>query len=131
MTAPIKVFIIDDHVEVRQALKTRLSSAPDMQVVGDTGEADDALRQLRALHADIVLIESKRADGRGLEIINWIAQSRLAGPVIVLTSYPSEWERWAAHRAGAAHYLLKDIDSPCLIDQIRRAAAERLTPIGQ
>jgi two-component system nitrate/nitrite response regulator NarL len=130
MSVPISVFIIDDHAEVRQALKTRLSSAPDMRVVGETGEAEEAIQQLRRLRADIVLIESKRADGRGLEIISWIAQGRLAGAVIVLTSYPSEWERWAAHRAGATHYLLKDIDSPVLIDQIRRAAAERFISVS-
>jgi DNA-binding NarL/FixJ family response regulator len=37
----------------------------------------------------------------------------------VLTSYPSEWERWAAQRAGASLYLLKDIGSPSLVEQIR------------
>jgi DNA-binding NarL/FixJ family response regulator len=126
----VKVFIIDDHAEVRQALRMRLSSIPDMAVVGDAGEAEAALQQLRALHPDIVLIESKRTDGRGLEIISWIAQSRLAEAVLVLTSYPSEWERWAAHRAGAAHYLLKEIDSPVLIEQIRRTALEHLAPLS-
>lgn len=125
----VKVFIIDDHADVRQALRMRLSSTADVVVVGDAGEAEEALRQLRALHPDIVLIESKRTDGRGLEIISWVAQGRLAEAVLVLTSYPSEWERWAAHRAGAAHYLLKEIDSPVLIDQIRRTALEHLAPL--
>ena len=120
---PIRILIIDDHADVRQALKACLSSAPGMLVVGDTGEAEEGLRQTVALRPHIVLVETKRADGRGLEIVNWIAQSGLGARVIVLTSYPSEWERWAAHRAGAARYLLKDIGSPLLIDQIRVTAS--------
>ena len=55
---------------------------------------------------------------------DWIAALSVAlgAAVIVLTSYPSEWERWAAHRAGALNYLLKDIDSALLIERIRQAA---------
>jgi two-component system response regulator DevR len=122
MTSPLRIFIIDDHDDVRRALTAHLNSAPGMVVVGDTAEAEDGLLKARTLRPDVVLVETKRADGRGLEIVSWIAQSGIGARVIVLTSYPSEWERWAAHRAGAARYLLKDIGSPLLIDQIRGAA---------
>ena len=126
MAGPIRVFIMDDHADVRQALAARLGSAPEMVVVGDTGEAEAGLEKIKTLRPDVALIETKRADGRGLEIVNWIALSGVGTRVIVLTSYPSEWERWAAHRAGADCYLLKDIGSPALIDRIRSVvAAER------
>ncbi len=123
MSGTIRVLIVDDHAEVREALKYRLGSAPDMAVVGDVAEAEAAIAMTRNLRPDVVLIESKRADGRGLELINWIAESGLGSVVVVLTSYPSEWERWAAHRAGAVNYLLKEIDSSLLIERIRQAAA--------
>jgi DNA-binding NarL/FixJ family response regulator len=123
MAGSIRVLIIDNHDEVRQALKCRLSSASDMAIVGDVAEAEAAINLVRTLHPDVVLVETKRADGRGLELINWIAESGLGSVVVVLTSYPSEWERWAAHRAGAVNYLLKEIDSPLLIERIRQAAA--------
>jgi DNA-binding NarL/FixJ family response regulator len=132
MNAPIRVFIIDDHTAVRQALAARLGSAPETVVVGETGDAEEALLQLRGVLPDVVLVETKRSDGRGLEIISWIAQCGAGARVVVLTSYPSEWERWAAYRAGAACYLLKDIGSPQLIEQICAVAmphvASAITP---
>ncbi len=123
MSGPLRILIIDDHDDVRHALTARLSSAPGMAVVGETADAEDGLLKTRTLRPDVVVVETKRADGRGLEIVSWIAQSGIGARVIVLTSYPSEWERWAAHRAGAARYLLKDIASPLLIEHIRSAAA--------
>jgi DNA-binding NarL/FixJ family response regulator len=127
MAHPLRLLIIDDHDAVRRALTARLNAAPGMQVVAETADAEEGLQQTRALRPDVALVETKRADGRGLEIVSWIAQSGLGVRVIVLTSYPSEWERWAAHRAGAARYLLKDIGSPLLIDQIRNAASDTLS----
>lgn len=123
MSGPIRIVIVDDHVEVRQALRYRLGSAPDITVVGDVAEAEVAVNLVRTVRPDVVLVETKRTDGRGLELISWIAESGLGTVVVVLTSYPSEWERWAAHRAGAVNYLLKDIDSCVLIERIRHAAA--------
>jgi len=122
MSDPLRVFIIDDHDAVRRALAARLNAEPGVCVVGEAADAEDGLLQVRSLRPDVALVETKRADGRGLEIVSWIAQSGIGARVVVLTSYPSEWERWAAHRAGAARYLLKDIGSPLLIDQIRGAA---------
>ncbi len=122
---PLKVYLIDDHPAVRQALRERLCSAQGILVVGETGEAEAGLLAVRTLRPDVVIVETKRADGRGLEIVSWIAQSGLGAKVVVLTSYPSEWERWAAHRAGASLYLLKDIDSPQLVEQVRSVLSPR------
>ena len=125
MSAPLRILLIDDHDDVRRALMARLNSAPGMTVVGETADAEDGLLKTRTLRPDVVVVETKRTDGRGLEIVSWIAQSGIGTRVIVLTSYPSEWERWAAHRAGAARYLLKDIASPLLIEHIRGATTDR------
>jgi|SRR5574337_519220 DNA-binding NarL/FixJ family response regulator len=125
MSAPLRILIIDDHDDVRRALMARLNSAPGMTVVGETADAEEGLLKTRTLRPDVVVVETKRTDGRGLEIVSWIAQSGIGTRVIVLTSYPSEWERWAAHRAGAARYLLKDIASPLLIEHIRSATTDR------
>lgn len=119
MAEPIRVYILDDHEEVRQALAARLSAMPDMLIVGSATGSEPALAQLRCARPDVVLVETKRGDGRGLELVHWIAQSAPGARVIVLTSYPSEWERWAAYRAGATGYFLKDINSSQLVEQIR------------
>jgi DNA-binding NarL/FixJ family response regulator len=119
---PIRVYVVDDHDDVREALVTHLRAAPDLLVVGETGGAEKAILEIKDLRPDVVLVETKRGDGRGLEIVSWISHSGFGGHIVVLTSYPSEWEEWAAHRAGAAYYLLKEIGSPRLMEEIRRAA---------
>lgn len=122
MQGPVRVFIIDDHDDVRRALVMRLKASPSIEVIGDSGEADAALLQVQAQQPQVVLVETKRADGRGLEIVSWLALSGLGTRVFVLTSYPSQWERWAVRRAGAEHYFLKEIDTAQLIEQILCAA---------
>ncbi|MCS6910777.1 MAG: response regulator transcription factor [Anaerolineales bacterium] len=125
MPQVIRVLILDDHAEVRQALRQRLGYAPDIHVVGDVGDAEQALATVSSLKPDVVLMESKRSDGRGLELIHWIARNYPVSLIIVLTSYPTEWECWAARRAGARQYLLKDIGSVELVEHIRQAVADQ------
>ncbi|MGH2522077.1 MAG: response regulator [Anaerolineales bacterium] len=119
MSDPIRVFIVDDHDDVRRALSARLSASPHVTLVGEAAEVEAALRQIQALRPDATLVESKRADGRGLEVVSAIARNSGGTRVVVLTSYLNEWEEWAIHRAGAASYLLKGIDTNQLIAQLR------------
>jgi DNA-binding NarL/FixJ family response regulator len=67
---------------------------------------------------DLVLLEIKRKDGMGLELLRQLSTLSAAPRLAVLTSYPSEWEEEAALRAGAERYLLKNIDSEDLITTI-------------
>ncbi len=73
------------------------------------------LDQVRERRPDIVILETKRSDGMGLELIRQLAGLPDAPRLVVLTSYPSDWEERAARRAGASSYLLKEIDSEELI----------------
>ena len=123
MTSPFRVLIVDDHPEVRHALAVRLGSTPDVAVVGEIADAEEALQQAEALHPDVVVVETKRADGRGLELVSRLTHNLAGLKIVVLTSYLSEWEQWAAFRAGALRYLLKDIDTAQLLEQIRAVGA--------
>jgi len=118
----VRVFILDDHDQVREALAARLRAMPDVELVGEASEVESGLQQVEALRPDVVLVESKRNDGRGLEVVNSLLRQGSGTHVIVLTTYLSEWEEWAVRRAGVDRYLLKDIDSPKLMDHIRTAA---------
>lgn len=113
-----RVYIVEEHRSVRLALADRLSQSGVLQVIGHTGSADEVLRDVRQSCPDIVLMEVKRSDGMGLEILRQL--STLAKPprLVVLTSYPSFWERQAASRAGASSYLLKEIETEELIQHI-------------
>jgi DNA-binding NarL/FixJ family response regulator len=121
MTAA-RVYIIDEHVEVRSALAERLASESDLQVIGHSGGAEEALITGKEEKPDVVLIEVKRSDGMGLEILRQLATLPHQPRVAVLTTYPSSWEQEAAQRAGAIAYLLKDIDSQELVRSIASLA---------
>jgi two-component system response regulator DevR len=115
---PTRLLIIDEHRAVRQALVSRLQQTGKLQVVGSTGSTEEGLLQVEALRPNIVLLETKRSDGTGLETCRRIARSHPKTVVIVLTSYDDEDERQAAYMAGATRYLLKDIDSTQLVCEI-------------
>lgn len=120
-----RIFIVDERPAVRLALVDRLSQAPGIEVIGHTGDALEVAARVAEGRPDVVLVEVKRSDGMGLEIIRQVASLENAPRALVLTSYASEWEHEAARRAGASGYLLKDIDSEELIRQIVGLAQKR------
>jgi DNA-binding NarL/FixJ family response regulator len=118
------VYIVDEHTAVRTALAERLDQAASLEVIGHCDRADEAVLAVGSNHANVVLVEVKRSDGMGLEILRQISAMPHAPLVLVLTSYPSQWEKDAARRAGAKGYLLKDIDT----DEMIRYIQLRWTP---
>jgi DNA-binding NarL/FixJ family response regulator len=116
-----RLYIVDEHAPVRRALADRLSRAGSVMVVGDSSAPTEAMEAIQAGGIDIVLLEIKRSDGLGLELVRQISAPPDAPKVIVLTTYPTDWEEAAAKRAGAAAYLLKDLDAKELIRQILAA----------
>lgn len=116
-----RIYIIDEHAPVRRALADRLSRVGSVTVVGDSAEASEAIEAIHKDGIDIVLIEIKRSDGLGLELVRQISAPPEAPKVIVLTTYPTEWEEAAARRAGAAAYVLKDLDAKELLRHILAA----------
>jgi DNA-binding NarL/FixJ family response regulator len=119
-----RVYIVDEHDPVRLALADRLTKAAQIRVLGHSGNADEAVAEIRRTQPEIVLLEVKRSDGLGLEVLRQVAEMPNPPKVLVLTSYPSEWEAQAATRAGAHSYLLKDIDTEELIRKIGEFAAD-------
>ena len=121
---PARLYIVDEHDSVRSALADRLSRASELTVLGHSGDANQVLEDIQAEEPDVVLVEVKRSDGMGLEIVRQI--SGLSDPpcLIVLTSYPSVWEEEAANRAGATSYMLKDLDTEELIRYISEICAK-------
>ncbi len=119
MPQPIKLFVIDDHDAVREALVIRLCAVPDVLIVGEAKATEAAIDEINLLRPDVVLIETKCANGSGLELVHCILHGPSGAQVIALTSYPNEWERAAVQRAGAAGYLLKELGAARLLEYIR------------
>ena len=122
----IRVLIIDEHLVVRRALAARLSAFGHIDVVATAGDFHHGQKLAHDLHPDVILLELKGArelqsDPVG-EMIGALSVSH-AG-IIVLTSYADAEEREAALKAGARRYLLKQIDTVRLLEEIEAVAAE-------
>jgi DNA-binding NarL/FixJ family response regulator len=120
-----RLLIVDDHEDVREALRSRLDAAPGIEVVGCTGCWQTGLQRTLELQPEIVLLETKRSDGGGLEALRCLRDACSSTDVIVLTSYSDAEERAAVCSAGAARYLLKDIDTAQLVREIHAVAQDR------
>ncbi len=122
----IKVLIVDEYLVVRRALATRLSAYPHIDVISTADDFDQGLRKAGALQPDVILMELKGTSSRTGDPVSEMRQAIAGHPagIIVLTSYAEDYEREAALAAGASRYLLKQIDSARLIDEIEAVAAE-------
>lgn len=117
------LYIIDEYEKVRSALAERLSQSTSLSVLGHGSDCAMVLQEIDSLRPDIILIEVKRRDGMGLELTRQLASLSYAPRLVVLTSYQKTWEEQAAARAGAATYLLKELNSEDLIHKIETLAA--------
>ncbi len=113
--AAASVYIIEERDPVRTALADRLGQSAELSVVGHSGDIYEAIQQIQACAPDSILLETKRSDGMGLEVLKRLASLSKRPKIIVLTSYPTSWEEDRAREAGADAYVLKNIDSEVLI----------------
>jgi DNA-binding NarL/FixJ family response regulator len=121
---PVRLLIVEENPSVRQALVTRLSSVPQVEVLASAGDAKEAQRLTVQLSPDVILVEPKRLDGQGIALIHALASAPCNPMVMVLTSYYDENEELIAGLLGISHYMLKDIDSQALVEAIIAAREE-------
>jgi DNA-binding NarL/FixJ family response regulator len=119
----LRVLLVDDDPLVRTGLAMILGSAPDIEVVGQAGDGDEAVGAVRAFAPDIVLmdIRMRRMDG----IAATAAVNAMPSPpkVLVLTTYDLDEYVFKALKAGASGFLLKDAPADRLLDAVRVVAA--------
>ena len=116
----IKILIVDDHAVVRSGLRTILETEPEFEVVGEAGTGRDALATVQELTPDIVLMDLALPSPNGIETTQRLKRELPHTGVIVLASNDDEDQLFDAIKAGAAAYVLKDIDPTDLIAIIRR-----------
>jgi len=119
---PITLFLIDDHTLIRRGLVALLRQYPDLEVVGEAGDAGQALRLLPALRPDVVLLDNHLPGVRGVDAIAGLRQACPDSRIVMLTVSEDGADLSAALRHGAQGYLLKTMDGPLLAEAVRRAA---------
>ena len=108
-TKTIRVFLLDDHEVVRRGLRDLLESEGDIEIVGESGSAKEAIARIPALRPDVAVLDGRLPDGSGIDVCRQVRSVDPSIKALILTSYDDDEALFAAILAGAAGYVLKQI----------------------
>src|SRR5664279_3493379 len=120
--APIRVLLADDQALIRLGFRMVLSSAPDIELVGEAETGSFAVDLTAALHPDVVLMDVRMPGMDGIEATRRIVSGTPHSRVLILTTFDLDEYAFAGLNAGASGFLLKDAEPPELIGAIRTVA---------
>jgi len=115
----VRVLIVDDHAIVRQGLAAMIENEPDMTVVGQAGNGQDAIERYQQLQPDVVLMDLRMPHMSGVEATIAICAEFSHARIIMLTTYDGDEDIYRGLRSGAKGYLLKDAEPDALLNAIR------------
>jgi DNA-binding NarL/FixJ family response regulator len=119
----ITVLIVDDQPLQRFGFRMLLETNPDTEVVGEAGNGSEAIRQAEALHPDVILMDIRMPGLDGIEATRRLTATTGRSRVLILTTFDLDEYVYAALRAGASGFLLKDARPEELLSGIRAVAA--------
>lgn len=119
----IRVYLLDDHELVRRGTRDLLESQGDIEVVGESGSAQEAARRIPALRPDVAVLDQRLPDGSGVEVCRHVRSVDPTIAAVILTSYDEDEALFAAIMAGAAGYVLKQVKGNDFVETVRRVAA--------
>ncbi|MGZ2359886.1 response regulator transcription factor [Streptomyces sp. 372A] len=117
-----RVFLVDDHEVVRRGLRDLVDDEPDMEVVGEAATARQAVARGPALHPDVAVLDVRLPDGDGIGVCRDLRSAMPGVACLMLTSFDDEEALLDAIMAGAAGYVLKQINGSDLVSAIRTVA---------
>ena len=118
----IRILIVDDHPVVREGLHGMLAAQPDFDVVGEAADGAAGVAMAMELTPDVILMDLRMPGMDGVSAIKTLRERRVAGHILVLTTYDSDADIVPAVEAGATGYLLKDAPREELFRGIRAAS---------
>ena len=119
---PTTVYLLDDHHVLRQALATMLNAEPDLNVVGDSGDARAGIDAIIALQPKVAVVDLKMPGMSGLTAIGEINRAAPQVGIIVFTMYDNPAYVWETTNNGASGYVLKDASKDDLLRAVRAVA---------
>jgi DNA-binding NarL/FixJ family response regulator len=119
----IRILVADDQAMVRAGLRLILESQPDMEVVGEAADGEEALAAARRAHPDVVLMDIRMPRLDGISATRELIQDGPAIHVLVVTTFDADRYVFEALRAGASGFILKDSSPEQLVAAVRLIAA--------
>lgn len=122
MADPVRVLLADDHPLWRRGVRALLEAEPDLRVVAEAADGDEALRLLRSVGADVLVLDMEMPGVTGVEVARTVQRDGLAVRVLALSAYDDAEYVGGLMRAGASGYLTKE-KAPELVAEAVRAVA--------
>jgi len=119
----LRVFLLDDHEIVRTGLRSLLEATDDIVVVGEAGTVAEALARIPPTRPEVAILDVRLPDGSGVEVCREVRSRNPEIACVMLTSYADDEALFAAITAGAAGYVLKQVEGTNLVEDVRRVAA--------
>jgi two-component system, NarL family, response regulator DevR len=120
-----RVYLVDDHDIVRRGVRDLLVNAPDIEVVGDSGSAREAVSEILRLDADVMVLDLQLQDGSGIEVCRAVRSVNPSASGVLFTAADDDVALLAAVLAGAAGYLVKLGRNTDIVGTIRRIRTGR------
>ncbi|MED4202787.1 response regulator [Neobacillus mesonae] len=118
----IKLMLVDDHAVLRDGLKNIIEMEPDMEVIAEAENGNEAIAKVEEVLPDVILMDINIPEKNGIEATSVIKQLYPAVKILILTMYDHDEYFMSAIREGADGYLLKDAPSQHVVDAIRAVA---------
>jgi two-component system, NarL family, response regulator NreC len=118
----IRVFVVEDHLLVRQALVHVLCATDGLEVVGEAGNGQEAIERIPELDPDVALVDLLMPVMGGIEAARWLRENHPRTEIVIVTGHHNEAYQRQAFECGVRGYVLKDIAIEQLLEAVRHAA---------
>lgn len=120
---PVRVLLVDDQPLVRAGLRVLIADSPGLEVAGEAGTGEQAVRLAEEVRPDVVVMDIRMPGMDGIEATERITAGPSAARVLVLTTFDDDEYVYGALRAGASGFLVKDMDLDDILAAVRVVAA--------
>lgn len=116
---PLRIVIVDDHPLFRHGVRTLFATTPDLEVVGEAANGEEAVKMAQTLAPDVMLMDIRMPGASGIEVTKEITSKMPGIHILILTMFEDDSSVFTAMRSGAKGYVLKDADKDELLRAIR------------